>query len=426
MKMPLRIAYLVQQFPPEVGAGPARVLEMGRRWLQQGASLTVITAMPNRPEGRIYSGYRGRLWMAEEFEGIRVLRSWLYASPKHGFLRTIVNNLSWLLTGGVTALLRMGKGDILVASSPPFFPHIAGVVVSRLRGVPLVLEIRDLWPDYLVDMGVLRGLPARMLFALERWLLRRAAKVVVVTESFRRRVIEKGVPPERVHVISNGVELDFYRRSEEPAPFPAMERRGEEFLVGYLGNIGAGQALGTVVEAAELLASSRPAVRLVIVGDGPESAAVAQLLATKGLRNCSLHPPIPKAQTRAFYNRCDLVLVPLAPVAVFQETVPSKLFEILGCERPVLASLAGEAAAIVVESGGGRTVPPGDPAALAQGIEEFAGLGERERAAMGARGREYVGRRYSREALAGRYLEVLREAARDGARPSAAPRRHPA
>jgi colanic acid biosynthesis glycosyl transferase WcaI len=404
---PIRIAYLVQQFPPEVGAGPARVLEMGRQWLRSGAELTVITAMPNRPEGRIHREYRGRLTATDSWEGIRVLRSWLYASPRHGFLRTLLNNLTWMVTGAGHALLRMGRADVLIASSPPFFPHLAGVLVSRLRGVPLVLEIRDLWPDYLVEMGVLRGVPARALFALERWLLRRAAGVVVVTESFRRRVIEKGVAPERVEVISNGVDLDFYRPITERPPIPALERRGQEFLVGYLGNIGAGQALLTVIEAAVRLAAARPDIRFVLAGDGPDRSAVEGAARERGLTNLSVHPPIPKSATRAFYHACDLVLVPLAPLPVFQETVPSKLFEILACERPVLASLAGEAAAIVTASGGGKTVPPGRPEDLAKGIERFAALSGEERAAMGRAGRAYVARHFSRDVLAGRYLEML-------------------
>lgn len=408
----LRIAYLVQQFPPEVGAGPARVLEMGRRWLQNGAGLTVITAMPNRPEGRIHLGYRGKLAAEETWEGIRVLRSWLYASPKHGFSRTLINNLTWMVTGGLLTLFRMGRTDVLIASSPPFFPHIAGVVVSRLRGVPLVLEIRDLWPDYLVDMGVLRGLPARALFALERYLLRRAAQVVVVTESFRRRCIQKGVAPERVHVVSNGVDLEFYRPASEPPPLPALERKGGEFLVGYLGNMGAGQALTVVVEAAALLAARRPDIRLVLAGDGPDRVAVERVARERALTNLSVHPPIPKAATRAFYNACDLILVPLAPLPVFQETVPSKLFEILACERPVLASLAGEAAAIVEASGGGMAVLPGRPDLLSEGIERFATLPVEARVAMGRKGGSFVALHYAREALADKYLEVLGRAAR--------------
>lgn len=407
MSRPVRIGYLVQQFLPEVGAGPARVGEMAVRWRAAGADVTILTGMPNRPVGRIHPDYRGRLVADEEWEGCRVLRSWLYASPKHGFARTVLNNLSFMVTSGVHGLARSPDVDVLIASSPPFFPHITGRLLAGIWRVPLVLEIRDLWPDYLAGMGVLKGAPLRALFATERALLRRADAVVVVTDMFRRRVIEKGVAPERVTVIPNGVDPAQYYRAEEPPPLPSLVRRGGEFIVGYLGNIGAGQGLSAVVDAAAILAREMPDARLVLAGDGPERARVEARAQELGLPNVSIHPPIPKSDTRAFYNACDAVLVPLAPVAIFQETVPSKLFEIMACERPVIAALGGEGARIVDESGCGVHVPPGDAAAIADAVRRMRALPAAERAAFGSAGRAYAERHYGREALSDRYLSLL-------------------
>lgn len=412
MSGPLRIGYLVQQFPPEVGAGPARVTEMALRWKAAGAEVTVFTCMPNRPEGRIHPEYRGKLFMEEEWRGIRVLRSWLYASPRHGFARTLVNNTTFMMTGGLQAALK-GRGlDVLIASSPPFFPHLSGTVVSGMRRVPLVLEVRDLWPDYLVGMGVIpeKGVPTRGLFALERWMLRRADHVVVVTDSFRQRVREKGVADERIDVIPNGVDTSFYYPANEPPPLPSLERRPGELLVTYLGNFGAGQALSVVVEAAAILASDGGTpVRLVMAGDGPERTRVEARAAELGLTNVSIHPPIPKEATRAFYGASDVSLVPLAPVAIFQETIPSKIFEVMACERPVVAALGGEGARIVERSGGGVVVPPGDPRAIAAAVRRLEAMDPAARAEMGRRGRAFVAAEYARERLADRYLEILRE-----------------
>jgi colanic acid biosynthesis glycosyl transferase WcaI len=410
---PLRIAYFNQDFPPEVGAGPARVLELSRFWQQAGAEVTVVTGMPwrrmpGRLDGEIHPEYRGRLFAEEQHDGIRVLRSWLYASANRGFAHTVVNNASYMATGALHALLRAGPTDVIIASSPPFLAHVTGEVVRRFRRVPMVLEIRDLWPDYMVEMGVLQSrLARRMLFGLERYLLRRASHAIVVTESFRDRIAEKGVPRDAIDVIPNGVSLDQYYAGEAPPPLPALARTNGEFVVGYLGNFGAGQEIRTVVDAAARLRDRAPDVRFVLAGDGKEKALVERHAADLRLPNLSIHPPIAKEQTRAFYNACDLCLVPLAPVPIFSETVPSKIFEVMACERPLLASVAGEAARVVEASDAGLVTPPGDAGAMADGIMRARALTPWERAEMGSRGRRYVAEHYSREALAARYLGLL-------------------
>ena len=424
----LKIGYLVQDFPPETGAGPARVTEMARRWIQAGAEVTVITGLPNRrlpgqPDGVIHPDYRGRYFFEENLDGIRVLRSWLFATPRRGFAWTLVNNASFMMTGAAHALARAGRPDILIASSPPFFVHLAGEVFRRWRRVPLVLEIRDLWPDYLVQMGALRNRFAQNgLFAAERFLLRHAAHSVVVTDSFRRRVIQKGVLPERVDVIPNGVDTAFYRPIDAEPPIAPLVRRGErERIVGYLGTFGAGQALSAIVDAAASVQRSNPDVRFVLAGDGPDRARVVSRAEELRVTNIEFHSPIPKTSTPAFYAHCDVVLVPLAPIPIFQETIPSKIFEIMACERPILASLGGEAARIVEESGGGHVVPPGEPDSIANGILRLLSQDRDERAAMGRKGREYVSRNFSREVLADRYLDILAAVAGSSGRQAISP-----
>lgn len=411
----LRVAYLIQQFPPEVGAGPARVTEMASRWQARGVHVTVVTGMPSRAiPGRSFGAgdpsYHGRLFMEEGWGGIRVLRSWLYPASRPGFVHTLLNNVSFMFTSAIHALVRLGPANIMIASSPPLFPHLSGVVVSTLRRIPLILEIRDLWPDYLVSMGMLRAgaLHTRALFAFERWLLARADHVVVVTESFRQRVIEKGVDPSRVSVIPNGVDLEQYRPFEGDfsPPLATLERKDGEFLIGYLGTFGAGQDLSTIVDAATILAREDPTIRIILVGDGLDRARVMERITHLSLPNLSIHPSIQKTETRSFYAACDACLVPLAPVRVFQETVPSKIFEIMACERAVVASVEGEAERIVEASCGGIVAAPGNARSIADAIHKLRGLSIEQRAAMGRAGRAYVAKHYRRDELAERYLTL--------------------
>lgn len=414
----LRIGYLVQQFPPEVGAGPARVVEMARYWQARGARVTVLTgfptrSLPGRPFGSGDPAYRGRVFAEEDYDGMRVLRSWLYRASRPGIGPTLLNNLSFMASSFAHAVARAGPLDVLIASSPPFFPHVAGAAAAALRRIPLVLEIRDLWPDYIVAMGLLREgqLKTRALFALERRLLRRADHVVVVTESFRRRVIGKGVDPEDVSVVSNGVDLERYYPSDEPPPLPSLERRDDEFIIGYLGTFGASQQLGSIVDAAEILAAEDPAIRVVLAGDGLERQRVVDHAATRAVPNLIFEPAIPKEHTRAFYNACDACLVPLAPLDVLQETVPSKIFEVLACGRPVLASVGGEARDIVLRSGAGAVAAPGDARAIANAARSLKALSTEERITVGRKGRDYVAQHFTRRVLADRYLSTLLEAA---------------
>lgn len=422
MSAPLRIGYFNQDFVPEVGAGPARLLEMSRRWQELGAEVTVVCGVPNRRmpgkgEGVIAEEYRGRWLVRETWDGVRTIRSRVYATPKAGFLPKLANNLSFLASGTAAALRAMGPVDVLIASSPPFFPHIGGAVVAARRRIPLVLEVRDLWPDYMVQMGMLRAdAPAtRALFALERRLLRRADLVVAVTESFRERLIGKGVAPDRTIIVPNGVDTEAYDAAPVGAP-PALVPRDGAPVIGYLGTFGKGQGLADIVHAAVRVAAARPDAHVLLVGDGPDRPAVEAAIAATGACNVSIHPPIPRAQTRAFYQACDVCLVPLAPIPIFQETIPSKIFEVMACERPLVASLAGEAARIIEGCEGGVTCPPGDARAIADAILGVLAMPPEARGAMGARARAHVLERFDRTRLADSYLDALR-------RVVAAPRR---
>lgn len=417
-RQPLRIGYLNQDFAPEVGAGPARVLEMAKHWQNSGARVTVITGMPHRRipergEGGIDRQYRGKYFMIEDVEGIRTLRSWLFTGSGRGTVTKLVNNATFMMTSFLHSLARREKLDVLIGSSPPFLPLVSATLLARIHNTPLVLELRDLWPDYLVQFGMLENEVAQnALFGLERWLLHQADRTVVVTESFRKRAVEKGVHPSDVDVIPNGVDLEEYFATTESPPAPTVRKRADEFLVGYLGTFGKGQGLETLVRAAGLIAKTDPAVRFVVVGDGPQKPAIVSEIGKLGLDNITLHPPIVRKQTRAFYNACDVCVVPLAPVPIFSETIPSKMFEIMACERPLVAAVKGEAGTIVERSGGGIRTEPGNDQALAHAILRVRTMSAAERAQMGKRAREYVTANYDRRALAERYLEILSRVAR--------------
>jgi colanic acid biosynthesis glycosyl transferase WcaI len=435
----MKIAYVVQAFPPEIGAGPARAHELTRRWLETGSSVSILTAMPVRlpaadtapaPAGAdrvdradraeraaaARGGYRG-IFAREDVDGRDVLRSWSYATRSSGVLPQVANNTSFMLTAAAHGLLRMPRPDVLIASSPPFFPHFTGRLLAARYRAPLVLEVRDLWPDYLVGFGMLRrgSAAARALFAAERSVLRAAAGVVVVTDTFADRIAAKGVDRRRIAVVPNGVDLGRYR----PAPPPpdavtAPDRSGAAppapLTFGYLGNFGRGQDLGVMVEVARLLRGEP--VRIVLIGEGPERGRVEAAARAAGVTNLEIRDAVPRAATEACYHAFDVCLVPLAAVADFADTIPSKIFEIMACARPVLASVAGETQRLVENAGNGIAVPPADAPAIAAAIRRFAAMEPAQRHAMGLRGRDHVVRNYDRDVLADRYHAFLQDVVR--------------
>jgi glycosyltransferase involved in cell wall biosynthesis len=414
----MHIVVLNQDFLPETGAGPARISELATEWLQASHHVSVLCGFPNRRmpgqrDGVIPPAYRGRLFLTERMQGVVVHRSWLFTTPKRGFARVLASYLTFAVSVVASALARVRKCDVLIASGPPYFQQFSGAIVALLLRAPLVLEVRDMWPDYLVEMGVVRNPVLKaMLFASERWLCNRAVAVVVVTESFRQRFIDKGIAAEKIVVIPNGVDTSRYYASDETLPLTDAATVDSVPLIGYLGTFGAGQGLLAVVEAARILESRGVRARFILVGDGSDRALLEDDLERKPIDCVSLHDPIPRDATRAFYNSCALVLVPHAPLPILRDTVPSKIFEVMACERPLLAALGGEGARIVERSGGGVLAAPGDAQSIADGIVRVLGMQPHERERMGRLGREFATREYDRKALATRYLRLLQSVAR--------------
>lgn len=417
---PLRVTVVTQDYLPEQGAGPARFAEMARSWQDAGGHIEILTGMPYRRipggvDGVRPARYRRKLFLSESIDGLTVHRSWVYTSKRPGLGHTAVNNASFLATSVILGSIRLSRPGVLLASSPPFLCHLAGYILAHLRRVELVLDVRDLWPDYLVGMGILQSdLAQRTLYAMERWLLKRASEVVVVTESFRRKLIAKGVRSERVHVIPNGVDLDFYRPAAEFVPSELLDPFRDKHVVGYVGTMGAGQGLSSVLQAAaRLQASGRSDIHFVLVGDGAKKRQLTKSRERLMLENVTILPPIEKSETRRFYAGCHVCLVPLAPLPVFLDVLPSKLFELLASGRPILACAAGETAALIRRSGGGVVAPPDDAGAIASALEALVAAEPDRLARMAAAGRRYVELHYDRRHLADRYWSLLRRVGAD-------------
>ena len=407
----MRIALVSHYFWPEPGAPSARLVEMGREWVALGHDVTVVTNFPNHPTGIVPETYRGRSFQIEEAHGLRILRCRTYATPNHGFAKRTLGHLVFMVESVLQATPHLRGTDVIVASSPTLFAAVSALVISRRLGVPYVIEVRDLWPAIFVDLGVIRNrLVIALLERLELFLYRQARVVVTVTRAFADDIARRGIDHAKLHVVPNGVDLAAFQPGPAEEALRARLGLADKLLVLYCGAHGISHALARILEVAARLQQD-PRIHFLFVGEGAEKAALVERARALRLGNVSFREAVPREDVPALYRAADVCLVPLRAVPLFRSFIPSKMFEILACGRPILASLEGEAAEILAASGAALVVPPEDVGALAAAVTRLA-ADPALRAALASRGRAYVAEHFDRRRLASRYLGILEAALR--------------
>ncbi len=403
----LKIKLICQYYPPEIGAPQARLSEMAREWVKHGHDVTVLTGFPNHPTGIVPEEYRDRFFMNEFIDGIRIWRHWLYATPNEGFLKKTFAHISFMVTVILFSLLRGKRPDVLIVSSPNFFSVISTYVMSRIRRVPYIFEVRDLWPGIFIELGVLKNrYLIRFLEIIELFLYRRAAAVVPVTKGFADDIINRGIPSNMVEVITNGADLESFTPDGTNSELRReLNLPPDAFIILYIGAHGISHGLHSVVDAAELMKNDER-VHFLFVGEGAEKVKLISLAQKKQLKNVTFIKGQSREKVIDFYHLADVCLVPLRNIPGLGNFIPSKMFEIMACGKPIIASLHGEAARILTRSGSAVVIPPENPNALVRAIRDLRNDMEKCRN-MGMAGRKFVEKYYDRKVLAKRYLSLL-------------------
>ncbi|MCC6983206.1 MAG: glycosyltransferase family 4 protein [Bauldia sp.] len=403
----MRILFLTDNFPPEVNAPASRTYEHSREWVAAGHEVTVVTCAPNFPKGRVFPGYRNRLWSRETVDGINVIRVWSYISANEGFLKRTLDYASFMASA-ILAAPFLGRADLVVGTSPQFFAAIGAWMISALKRRPFVFELRDLWPESIRAVGALKSdRLLRWLERLELFLYRRAAMVVAVTESFRSNLIARGIDPARIVVVTNGADLSrFSPRPKDGALSRELGLEGK-FVAGYVGTHGMAHGLDTLLEAAARLGERGwgDRTKLILIGDGAAKEALRRRRDELDLDNVILLDPVSKEEIPRYWSLLDASIIHLKKDALFETVIPSKLFESMAMGVPVLHGVTGESAEIVQREQAGLLFAPESPNDLADRIVELASnSGLREELARKAR--EGVGR-YDRRVLAAEMARVF-------------------
>lgn len=349
------ILFISHNFFPESNAPAVRTYEHLRRWQFLGHNVTVVSSAPNFPDGKVYAGFKNKFFERSILNNINVIRVWTYISPNRGFIRRTLSYISFLVNSVLVSVF-LKKPTVVIATSPQFFSGLAGMLISMIRKVPFVFEVRDLWPDSIEAVGAMekRSLVFKALKKLEFIMYSRADLIVCVTSSFKQYMIENNVPPQKIHIVTNGVDFENFQQligSHLHDSVAAFD--DNDFVVGYVGTVGMSHELETIIEAAAIL-RKYVSIKFLIVGSGAELERLIRYADKLRAYNVEFVGKVDRKYIPGILNRCNVCIVSLKNTPLFKTVIPSKIFECFAAGAPVLMMTPeGEATDIVLSYGAG-------------------------------------------------------------------------
>ena len=352
----MRILFLSDNFPPEVNAPASRTFDHCREWVKAGAEVTVVTCAPNFPQGKVYPGYKNKLWQTEMMDGIRVIRVWTYMVPNKGFIKRTLDYISFSVTGFLAALFV--KTDVIVATSPQFFTALAGRTLAWWKRRPWVMEVRDLWPESIKTVGAMNdSVFIRYFEWQEKRCYRSAKKIVVVTDSFKRTLTSRGIDPAKIEVVKNGVNKALFTPRPKDEALKAQLGLAGKTVIGYIGTHGMAHKLDFILQSAKKL-EDNPNLHFLLIGGGAMKDSLLKLKDELGCTNVTMLDSVMKEEVARYISILDVCLINLKKSPLFTTVIPSKIFENAGMGIPILMGVEGEAEDIISQYGAGLCFEP--------------------------------------------------------------------
>ncbi len=407
----MRLLILSQYYQPEPIPKP---VELAQELKQRGHSVSVLTGFPNYPVGRLYPGFRLAAMSRGEVDGIPVTRTFEF--PYHGkhVIGRILNYASFMISAPL-GVLSLPPCDVIYVWHPPLTVGVAAWLISRVRRVPFIYDVQDIWPESVVLSGLLQdGWIIRLISKLERFVYRRAHHILVVTAGARDNLVAKGVPPDKISVMPHWVDENLFIQKDRAAERKLRQELGWEnrFVVMFAGNLGLVQGLETVISAAEKLEGNGN-VLIALVGEGADKARLQELVRNQRLQHIvKFIPQQPKEKMPVLMAASDALLVHLKRSPLSNYVIPTKTLAYLAAGRPILMAMEGAAAQLVKEAQAGIVILPENPSELARAIHLIGKMPISERAAMGQRGQDYFIAHLSKEKVIPQYEAILLQLAR--------------
>ncbi|WP_339060562.1 glycosyltransferase family 4 protein [Tepidibacillus marianensis] len=407
----MKILFLTQYFPPEVGAPQNRIYELARLLVRRGHEVTVLTGMPNYPAYETFEGYKGKLIHKEEMEGMKIVRTWLYVTKNTGFIPRLMNYFSFTFSSVLLGSGLVGRHDIVFTESPPLFLGASGYILSKLKRAKFIFNVSDLWPESAVKLGVLNS---RSLIKLSTWLeefsYRKSSLITGQTQGIIDDIERRGF--KNTFLLTNGTDTNFFSRMNRSEELRKEWNIPDKFAVVYAGIIGIAQGLDIILEAANLV-RDHEGIQFLLVGEGPEKKRLVEKAEKMGLSNISFIPLQAKKDMPRIIASMDATIVPLKRLELFKGALPSKMFEALASELPIILAVEGEAQKLIERSGGGICVEPENAKEVAEAVLKLANDPELAKN-IGRNGRRFVKEYYDREVIVQRLEEKLIELLKRG------------
>lgn len=402
----MKILFLTQYCPPEVGAPQNRIFEFAKQLKKFGHVVTILTAMPNYPKGEIFEEYKGKKVVVETLEGIKIVRTGIYATKEKSFTKRLRNYLSFTFSSVFTGARYIEKQDVIITESPPIFLGWSGYVLSKMKSAKFVFNISDLWPESAVKLGVLHNKALiKMSTWLEEFCYKKAYAVTGQTKGIVYNIVERGIDKNKVHLITNGVDTEFFKRENRDEEFRKEIGIDNKFAICYAGIHGIAQGLQVIIKAAELLKEYKD-IQFVFFGDGPEKGGLIDMVNEKELTNVSFFPVQSKPKMPRIIASMDATVIPLKKLDLFKGALPSKMFEALSSELPIVLAVEGEAEKLINDAKAGITVEPDNPKEIAEAVLTL--YNDKElRENLGRNGRKYVIQNFSRESITRKLEDIL-------------------
>ncbi|CAM4054501.1 glycosyltransferase family 4 protein [Gillisia hiemivivida] len=401
----MKLLFLTDNFPPEVNAPANRTYEHCKEWVEKGVDVTVITCNPNFPKGRVYDGYKNKLYQKETIDGIKVIRVWSYITANEGFVKRILDYISFAITSFFAGLFI--KTDLIIATSPQFFTAVSGCGLAFFKRKKWVFEVRDLWPESIIAVGAMeRNRAIRIFEWLEKKLYQSADHIVVVTDTFKKKIAARGINPDKISVYKNGANLELFKPQAKNTALENELGLKDKFVFAYIGTHGMAHGLSFILNAIKPLEKSHPEFAFLFIGDGAEKKTLVKQAEDLKLQNAVFVDSVSKKQIVDYLSVMDVALVNLKKSDTFKTVIPSKIFEAAAMEKPILLGLEGETKGIIEQYDAGVCFTPEDQDSFFKAVKSITG---KEKYQETLEGSKKLVKDFDRSKIAAKMLECLKE-----------------